>query len=284
MIMSRPAILGLLALALASCLPSLAGRTQTPHLPTPISTPGPTAGLSPLPADGLPATPLSPTPSSNPVLTAPTRTSLENGLTWTECVVPNRDYYRTVVDIAAITGCLGMDLPTWDGKDEDMAAERIPHPTGDTLRLVIGRDVYETRYNPTRTMELLKNGNAIATANANFDAHQSLYDIGGLSVWEIADYWTMDGDPPDIFVDGVSLNDEYQLDGAYFPYQLKGKLIFIARQEGSFRIIYDGERFGRPFDAISMAYCCARISVTSGQGRYMFLGESEGTMFAVDIQ
>ena len=284
MIVSRAAILGLLATALVSCLPHRAGSTQTPLLPTPILAPEPTIGASPLPTDASPAIPSSPAPSSMPVSTAPTILVVENGLTWMECVIPNRDYYHTVVDIPVITDCLGMNLPSWDENDEAMAGERIPHPTGDTLRLVIGSDVYETRYNPTRTLDLLKNGSVIATANANFDAHESLNSIGGLPVWEIADYWTIGGDSPDIFVEGVSLNEKYQLDGAFFPYQLKGRLIFIARQDGAFRIIYDGEAFGRRFDTISMAYCCARISVMGGQGRYMFLGESEGTMFAVVIQ
>ena len=112
------------------------------------------------------------------------------------------------------------------------------------------------------------------TSNPN----RGFWNIGGKLVWELAGYTHV------IVVDGVDYNEKYQLEGSHFPYEIKGKLIYIAKQNGKFHIVYDETMIGPEFDAISMAYCCGMISVYYGSGQYWFVGRRAGTMYVVSIQ
>jgi hypothetical protein len=284
-IIIRAMVLSSLVAILMSCTALPAGTAETP---IPAATISPTSAFTLAPAataSPQPAEPSSqPTSTSSiPVSTAPTTVVMENGLTWTECVLPNRDYYHGGGDIGLITDCLDMEFPLWDDNDRRIAGERLPGVNGSDVRQVVGSDVYETRFDSSGgccDYELLRNGDVIATVSApliSFDPNQHMWNIGGHAVWEVITQ------PPDIFVDGVSVNESSQLEGAYFPYEVNGKLMFIAASNGRFRVVYDGEPMGPEYDAISMAYCCALISVSRGQGQYGFLGQSEGTLFAVAI-
>ncbi len=104
------------------------------------------------------------------------------------------------------------------------------------------------------------------------------WNIRGKLVWELL------ADPPVIIVDGVNFNEKYQLDGSYYPYEINGKLIYIARKGDKFQIIYENEAVGPKFDNVSRAYCCAGMSVMRGGGQYWFIGERDGARYIVLIQ
>jgi len=225
-------------------------------------------------------------PPSIPVSITPVTLDMENGLTWTECVLPYRDYSYVTPDMELIVNCLNMEFPSLGNYDEKIFGEAIEGVGGgDNYRLVIGSDVYETRHTQiditTYNYELLKNGTLIAQTEAQYFTsapNRSLGNIGGKAVWEIL------AEPPAIIVEGDNFNESYQLEGSFFPYEIQGKLLYIAQKNEKFRIIYDEEAIGPEFDEISMRYCCAEMSVSYGQGQYWFLGRREGTQFVIAIQ
>jgi hypothetical protein len=207
---------------------------------------------------------------------------LENGLTWMECVVPSRDYFYVKPDVELLTNCI--DFPNGDDHDEKIIGERIQGNNGSDLRLVIGIDIYQTKYDNTKgccDYELLKNGDVILRTSApliTFDPNRNFWNIEGKLVWELITQ------PPVIIVDGVNFNEVYHLEGSFFPYEINGKLIYIAKENGKYRIVYDKKVIGPDFDEISMAYCCAKISVMRGGGQYWFLGRRDGTQFIILVQ
>ncbi len=216
----------------------------------------------------------------------PVTSSMENGLTWTECILPDREYSAATEDIELIADCLNKEFPSLGESDKKIFGERIAGDAGDNFRLAIGSDVYETKYNSQGDgihydYELLKNGAVIAQTKASFATfppNLNLANIGGKAVWEVA------AEPHVIFVDGVNFNEKYQLEGSFFPYEIKGKLLYIAQKSGKYHIVYDEKNIGPEFDEISMAYCCAEASVYYGQGQYWFLGKRDGKQFAVAIE
>ena len=222
------------------------------------------------------------TPTALPVSGVPATVILNNGLTWTECVLPYQDYFHTKPDIELITTCLGVELPVWDDSDKEKFGERVHGPNGDNLRLIIGNITYETRYTQSnsREYELLKNGVVIATVNANFvvsDPNRRLGNLGGKIVWEVI------SEPPVLVIDGKNINEVYQLEGSFFPYEINGKLIYLAKKNGKYHIVYDGNVSGAEFDEISMAYWCAKLSVSYGKGQYWFLGRRNGVQYVVAL-
>jgi hypothetical protein len=214
-----------------------------------------------------------------PVSGTPTVIALEDGLIWSECALPNGEY--TLLKLVLVTGCVA--LPDTDVYDARIRGERIERGLGSDLRLVIGQDAFLAKHvskNAGGDYEFLKNGKVVMeiyTPFYSFDPNRNLWNIGGKPVWELI------ADPPVIIVDGVDFNEKYQLEGSFFPYEINGKLLYIAKKDGKYHIVYDGHAIGPEFDAISMAYCCATISVVHGHGRYWFLGMRQGTQFAVVI-
>lgn len=279
-ITSRIIVFSLLVIAiLASCNSTISTPTAQEEiavLKTAIPTLTPILFLS--------ATPPLQTETSTalPVSGVPTTVILNNGLTWAECVLPYKDYFHTKPDMELITTCLGMEFPTWDDSDKAKFGERVHGLNGDNLRLIVGDVIYETRYTQSnsREYELLRNGVVIATVNANFvvaDPNRRLGNLGGKIVWEVI------SEPPVLIVDGQNINEEYQLEGSFFPYEINGKLIYLAMKNGKYHIVYDGKVIGSEFDEISMAYCCAKLSVSYGKGQYWFLGRRNGVQYVVAL-
>lgn len=240
----------------------------------PSATPLPTT--TPLPPTKIPTITSSPIPVSG----TPTVIALENGLTWLECVVPNDEYSYETSDIP--TSCIG--FPHWNFYDTRISGERIRGVNGTDLRLVIGQDSFLAKHDSTNgccDYEFLKNGKVIRKTHASlitFDPNRHLWNIGEKAVWELI------ADPPVIIVDNIDFNEKYQLEGSFFPYEIKGKLIFIAKKNGKYNIVYDNKVIGPEFDKISMHYCCSGISVERGSNQYWFIGQREGTQYVVLIR
>lgn len=207
---------------------------------------------------------------------------MDNGLTWSECVVPIDDYDRR--DREFLATCT--ELPSLNESDEKRRGEFIDHQNATyDWRITIGDDQFETKINDISqgccSYKLVKNGEVILEMFPGFmtsNPNRGLWNIGGKLVWELAGYTQV------IVVDGVDYNEKYQLEGSYFPYEIKGKLIYIAKKNGKFHIVYDEKMIGAEFDSISMAYCCGMISVYYGSGQYWFVGRRGGTMYVVSIQ
>lgn len=219
--------------------------------------------------------------SSTPVPGIPTTVTIDDSLTWMECVLPRQDYaYST--DIEFVTNCLGREQPRPDNNDKKLHGERIEGEINDNLRMVVAADIYETRFlrgGDGADYELLKNGEAIAKASAawsTFDPNQNLWNVGGKVVWELAN-------PSVIIVDGVNQNEKHQFEGTYFPYVINDKLIYVAVKDNKYHIVYDENIIGPEFDWIYLGYCCGNTSVFRGQGQYWFWGKREGSSFVVVI-
>jgi hypothetical protein len=217
-----------------------------------------------------------------PISSRPKVVAYDQGPIWKECVIPDRDYYFIVDDIEDLTRCF--EIPEWNTVHSLAKAERIMGENGSDLRLVIGDDVYEAKHDSSEgccDYELLKDGEVIIRTSApfiTFDPNINLYEIGGKLAWELI------SEPPVVFYDGENLNDQYDLQGSYYPYEIQGKLIFIAKLGGQYKIFYNGEVIGPVFDDISMAYCCGKRSVAYGDGKYWFIGKREGVRYVVLIE
>lgn len=256
--------------------------TWTKVAETQIAAPTATLLVSPSPLP-FTETPIPRTqPSPIPVSGIPTTVNFDDGLTWTECVLPRRDYAYSL-DLEFVTNCLQREQPYRDDTDKTIYGERIQGELGDNLRMAIENDIYKTRFSrgETADYELLKNGIVIAKTSASlfstFDPNLNLLDVGGQAVWEVAN-------PSVIIVDGVNQNEKYQFEETYFPYVIKNKLIYIAKKNGKYNIVYDEKLVGSEFDWIYLGYCCGNTKVLRGAGQYWFWGKREGTSFVVAIQ
>ena len=251
-----------------------------------------TAAPTPLPTR-LPSTETPPpTKTSLPISGTPTAIELEDDLTWSECIVPgfNSAYFEFA------TTCLNMDWAGWDDHNmmlngQRLREERLQGTCGYNLRLVIGKDIYETSYTVPRenscgsyNYELLKNGVTIATVNgvksSAADPNTKLWNIGGKSVWEIVSAPPAEN-PSAIIVDGVNQNEKYQLEGSYHVYYLNDKIIFIALKNGKYQIVYNEKFIGPEFDQILLYG--GPPPVFYGHGQYWFWGRREGTHYVVAI-
>jgi len=231
------------------------------------------------------------TPTVVPTPTLPstvTRTVIymENGLTWTECVVPDRKYSLMREDWEFLVKCV--PPPESDiANDKAMRGERVELPQGfSDFKTTIGKDHFETRLfdYPQKgccNYKLLKNGKIIlkeSTRFTTYDPNLGFWNIGGKLVWELGGWTSV------IVVDGIDFNEQYQLQGSYKPHEIKGKLIYIARQNGKLHVVYDGQAIGPEFDDISMPNCCGMVWLYRGNGQYWFLGSRGGEKVLVSIQ
>jgi hypothetical protein len=105
-------------------------------------------------------------------------------------------------------------------------------------------------------------------------------NVGGRCVWEYAE-----PQHETLYYDDVSLVELFHLDAAYRPYGINGKLIFTAKENGKYHIVYDGKQLGPIFDEITVAYCCepALYSIRYAQGQYWFWGVRENKHYIVAI-
>lgn len=276
-------IITFLVLALSSC--NIPGRNPTitsipaSSSPTIQITIEPSITSLPIPSETIPPVP---TETSVTCPSTPTTFNLENGLTWTEVLIPDRRYYYVKPDVALLKSCI--DFPNGKEHDTEILGERIKGKNGSDLKLVIGDDIFETKFDSSMgccEYDLLKNGVVIYHIQAPLittDPNRSFWNIGGKLVWELL------AQPPVIIVDGVNFVEEYQLEGSYYPYEINDKLIYIAKKYGKYQIIYDDKFIGPEFDNISKAYCCAGISVMRGGNQYWFIGKREGVQYIVSIQ
>jgi hypothetical protein len=207
-------------------------------------------------------------------------------ITWLECEVP-QDYYHNWRFAAK---CLKMELPSWDEKDKQRLGERFkvaPSELED-IRLVIGEDVYETRHKGSN-YELTENGESIASAISvfsSFDPNQSLLDVNGKTAWELAGLNSDQSAQNAIVIyDGINLRDKYALEGAYIPYEINDKLIFVAKKNREFFVMYDQQQIGPVFSEISIGYCCGpkAYSIQRAGDQYWFWGMREEKYYVVAL-
>jgi hypothetical protein len=165
-----------------------------------------------------------------------------------------------------------------------MAGERIMGSNGSDLRQVIGNDVYLVKHDGTNgccDYQLLKNGMVLLVRSApliTFDPNRNLWNMDGKLLWELVT------EPPTIIVDGIDLNEKHGLEGIFHPYTIGSKLLYIARQNGKYQVVYDEKALGPEFDEIYIKYCCATTKIYYGAGRYWFWGKRAGTYYVVSIQ
>jgi len=204
----------------------------------------------------------------------------EIGILWQECNLTDKNWQNA-------EACLGFIQPDWSEGDRQRLGEQNDVTGG--LRQTIGNDVYETMYLPDtwnsmrREYVLLKNTEVIATITGTFtgyDPNRSLLNVGGKIVWEFAD-----PEHPTVIYDGRDVRSEYNVEAAYIPYDIGGKLLFVARENGKYYLIYDGQKLGPEFDEISIAYCCefGLYSIRHLQGQYWFWGSRNGQNYIVVI-
>jgi hypothetical protein len=195
---------------------------------------------------------------------------IDVGLSWQECPVTEGSATEGF-DWKQAESCFGHPMPLWN--DEEKVNFGIQTDM-ENLRLTIGDDIYETRINdnlfPKQKYTLYKNGNAVQSLSGEFftfSPNRSLQNIGGKAVWEFSD-----GNTATVIYDGTDVRNLYDLDKAYSPYGIDGKLIFVGEKDSNYFIVYDGHKVGSNFDKVMIAYCCEPMlwSVQYGKGRYLF--------------
>ena len=201
------------------------------------------------------------------------------GLSWREC--PMR---ADVEEWRQAEACFGHPALAWDDADRAHAGER----TAAGHRLTIGPDVYETRAIATpipnlSVYALSVNGRLRRLFLGRFTTYSpdlGLADLAGRAAWTFDD-----GRLATILYDGVDLRAAYGFEAVYAPYAIRGRLIFVARQDNQYFVVYDGRRLGPVFDRILVAYCCEPAAYTArgASGRYTLWGERNSTRYMVEI-
>lgn len=284
-------LLFLVTTLLASCKGITLSPAMSPTVETQavIPTTTFTALLLSLPSPLPPTETITPKPQSSsiPMSGTPTIIVMENEITWIECVLPSKDYAHSAPDEEFASKCLNMQIPVWDDNDRKMAGEWIATATSSqnaVLKQIIGSDVFLVKQDGTNgccDYEFLKNGQVIIKTHASlvtFSPSQHLWSIDGKAVWELIT------DPPTIIVDGVDFNEKYRLEGIFKPYSIHNKLIYIAKQNGKYHIVYNEKIIGPEFDEIYIKYCCGTTNVRYGKGQYWFWGKRDGTYYVVGIR
>jgi hypothetical protein len=206
----------------------------------------------------------------------------EVGLVWHECQVFGAFERNQAAE------CFGqpMPLPLWNSTDKANLGEQVGM---EDWRLTIGSGTYQTvvsysisPISPCYT--LYQDGTRLHTLCGEFTSHSpniSLQNIGGKAAWEFADHQL-----DTIIYDGQDVRQMYGLRGAYRPYGLDNKLIFVGKQDEKYFVVYNGSRVGPDFDEIVIAYCCEPVlwSVQYGQGKYLFWGNRMGQSYVVEIE
>lgn len=201
------------------------------------------------------------------------------GLRWRECPLqPDVEEWRQA------EACFGHAAPAWDDADRAHAGE----PTAHGYRLAVGPDVDETRAHTTPIPNLSVyafsvNGRLRKLFLGRFTTYSpdlGLADLAGRAAWTFDD-----GRLATVVYDGVDLRTANGFEAVYAPYALRNKLIFVARQDDQYFVVYDGRRLGPVFDHILIAYCCepAAYSVRGAGGRYTLWGVRDSIRYMVEI-
>ena len=232
-----------------------------------------------------------PQPSSQrPSLPQVTVTTVfDNGrVTLLECQIPEIGYHRW--DLAE--KCFGSPVPALAPEDGKRLGERFHSPEqptstiDDALRQYIGTVRYEARLikvkQPNSVYTLFENDQPLYTATASFtayDPNQSLQNVGGHIVWELAD-----GRHPTILVDGQDLREALGADALYAPYGIDDMLVFILKKHGEYTLIYDNKPIAQSYDEVSVGYCCESAAYTiqsRGGVGYWFWAQRQGYDYLV---
>jgi hypothetical protein len=201
------------------------------------------------------------------------------GLSWRECPVQ-----PDVAEWRQAEACFGHPALASDDADRAHAGVRTAHG----YRLTIGPDVYETRAiaTPIPSLSLYAlsvNGRLRKLFLGRFTTYSpdlGLVDLAGRAAWTFDD-----GRLATVVYDGVDLRTANGFEAVYAPYAMRGKLIFVARQDDQSFVVYDGRRLGPVFDHILIAYCCepAAYSARGASGRYTLWGERDGIRYMVEV-
>lgn len=203
------------------------------------------------------------------------------GLVWLECQVSIDQYQNW----RAAELCFGFPLSSWQDEDRACLGEKFkrnPFKPYD-IRNTINGNIYETDNEPGGRYSLFKNGIKIAESVSGFTTYspnRSLQAVDGKVVWELAN-----PENPTILREGTDLRQEYNLDAAYLPYNINERLIFVAKRDSKYFVIYGEEQTGPDFSNISIAYCCepAGYSIQRVQGQYWFWGMRDSRYYLVMI-
>mgnify|MGYP001033396778 CR=1 FL=1 len=265
-------LLSLVAGFVISCQAEESRRIPIPTPPAVVAAPRPTA------VSATHAAPTTPTPALRKTYALSETVLDEVGLVWRECDTSQGGY----LDWKQAEACFGRPPPVWSDDDKRNSGTR----TEDDLRLTVGDDTYETRAHGVAFLSwstLYQNGRALHAVFDGSDFHPpniSLRNVAGKVAWEFT------GEHQQLIIyDGRDTRSLYDLDAAYRPYEIAGKLLFVGKKDEKYFVMYDGQRIGPEFDQIIIAYCCeiALYSVRYGQFRYSFWGTRGDGRYVVEI-
>ena len=215
-----------------------------------------------------------------------------------ECEVPARAYRK----YGMLERCLGEPLPTWSDGDTQrrgivLTPDHSPGGLGwEGLRQHIGDTVYETRVISVGgehtdapaiplVYGLFKDDSLLLTQKSGFttfDPNQSLQNISGRLVWELAD-----PTHPTVIVDGVDLRASLNADALYAPYGLANKLILVVKRNNHFQVFLEDEPISPVYDQVEIGYCCegAAYTIRGMGGRlYWFWAQRAGKHYLVVVR
>jgi hypothetical protein len=221
------------------------------------------------------------TPTPLPTI-VPAEQVLGNGLLWRECALSDLDWRQA-------EACLGYAQPAL--KESGTVGTRLEN--GEWMLRVDGAvdgAAYGALYE-TRTWErfgllwasLYKDGRRVHTF---IDRASGFSPALSLRLIDDQVAWAFSGERVHtIAYGGRDLRAVYDLDAAYAPYEVAGKLIFVGVTDGAALIVYDGERMGPSFDQIITAHCCeiGLYAPFGADGRYGFWGQRDGRTWMVEI-
>jgi len=207
----------------------------------------------------------------------PVSTPEAAGLVWQECLLAEGyGNWRQAQE------CFGLPEPTWEREDGSNYSKRVGM---DDFQLNIGEDDYQTHrmssFFSFEVYSLSRNQWPISIQLGEFIAHSpniGLDDVAGKPVWEFVAI-----DTPTVIYNGRNLRQRYNLDQAFSPYSLNGKLVFLGQQADHYFLVYDGKRLSPDYEDVIHAYCCEAVMYSPGgsQGRYLFNATRDGQKYLV---
>ena len=199
------------------------------------------------------------------------------GLVWQECLLAEGyGNWRQAQE------CFGLPEPTGEREDGFNYSKRVGM---DNFQLNIGEDVYQTHRTGSffsfEVYSLSRNQWPISIQLGEIIAHSpniGLNDVAGKPVWEFVAI-----DKPTVIYNGRNLRQRYNLDQAFSPYSLNGKLVFLGQQADRYFVVYDGKRLSPDYEDVIHAYCCEAVmySPEGSQGAYIFNARRDGKNYLI---